>query len=181
MTHWYPATPPHRLPPWLAYPTIVPNVISTDSVKKSVDEITYLSPQLKTNLKNMKFETLFPVQDMVIPWIIDAHSKPFPYRPRDVCVSAPTGSGKTLAFAVPVVQILLERVEPKIRALVVLPVNELAVQVFDVFKRLCFRTELRTQLLTKSNPFRMEQASLVECYKRKYYSKVVSAVTLQNM
>ena len=45
------------------------------------------------------------------------------FRPHDVCVSAPTGSGKTLAFVLPIVQALKGRIVPKVRALVVLPVQ----------------------------------------------------------
>ena len=54
-------------------------------------------------------------------------------RPNDICVSAPTGSGKTLAFVVPILQALHHRVVTQIRALVVLPVKDLALQVFKVF------------------------------------------------
>ena len=49
------------------------------------------------------------------------------FRPHDVCVSAPTGSGKTLAFVLPIVQALRNRVVPRVRALVVLPVQDLPV------------------------------------------------------
>ena len=55
------------------------------------------------------------------------------FRPHDVCVSAPTGSGKTLAFVLPIVQALRNRVVPRVRALVVLPVQDLATQVYKVF------------------------------------------------
>ena len=50
-----------------------------------------------------------------------------------MCVSAPTGSGKTLAFVLPIVQALRNRVVPRVRALVVLPVQDLATQVYKVF------------------------------------------------
>lgn len=63
---------------------------------------------------------------------INKHLRPFSqhrFRPRDVCVSAPTGSGKTLAYVLPLVQALRSRTVPRIRALVLLPVQELATQV----------------------------------------------------
>lgn len=44
-------------------------------------------------------------------------------------MSAPTGSGKTLAYVLPLVQALRNRTVPRIRALVLLPVQELATQV----------------------------------------------------
>jgi len=73
-------------------------------------------------------------------------------------VSAPTGSGKTLgskvlfllslpvvdfmtnfeisAFVIPIVQALKSRVVPRVRALVILPVQELATQVKIYFQLL---------------------------------------------
>ena len=53
-------------------------------------------------------------------------------RPNDVCVAAPTGSGKTLAFVLPIIQSLKSRMVPKVRALVVLPTQDLALQVYKV-------------------------------------------------
>ncbi|KAJ9548745.1 hypothetical protein OSB04_021288 [Centaurea solstitialis] len=52
---------------------------------------------------------------------------------RDICVNSPTGSGKTLAYALPIVQILSTRAVKCLRALVVLPTRDLALQVRDVF------------------------------------------------
>ena len=71
---------------------------------------------------------LFPVQRLVIPKLI-SNLKSQLFRPGDVCVSAPTGSGKTLAFVLPIVQSLRNRVVPRVRALVVLPTQDLATQV----------------------------------------------------
>lgn len=48
---------------------------------------------------------------------------------RDLCINSPTGSGKTLAYALPIVQMLSTRSVKYIRALVVLPTRDLALQV----------------------------------------------------
>lgn len=48
---------------------------------------------------------------------------------QDICVCSPTGSGKTLAYALPIVQMLSTRVIRRLRALVVLPTRDLALQV----------------------------------------------------
>lgn len=169
------------LPPWLAHPTIVSTSINNDSGKKEesekISEVPYLEPYTRGALKEMNITHLFPVQKAVIPWILECHSKPMPFRPRDVCVSAPTGSGKTLAFVIPVVQLLSSRVERKIRALVVLPVAELAHQVFKVFKKMCEKTDLNVCLLSSQVPFHVEQEKLVELYKGKLFSKVDIVVT----
>ncbi|XP_030385513.1 probable ATP-dependent RNA helicase Dbp73D [Scaptodrosophila lebanonensis] len=172
------------LPSWLAHPTIIPG----DSLKRDEDATAdtdeaalknqpYLDKPTRDALKQMKIKRLFPVQRSVIPWILDAHSKPAPFRPRDICVSAPTGSGKTLAFAIPIVQLLMNRVKCKVRALVVLPVAELAMQVYKVIASLCNKTELEVCLLSKQHRLEAEQEALVELYKGEYYSKVDIVVT----
>ncbi|XP_061389187.1 probable ATP-dependent RNA helicase Dbp73D [Musca vetustissima] len=167
------------LPAWLAHPNIISTSVAatSDTSDDSLAECTYLSPQIRGALKEMKITRLFPVQTAVVPWILDAHTKPAPFRPRDVCVSAPTGSGKTLAFAIPVVQILAQRTERKIRALVILPVAELALQVYKVFKKLCEKTDLSVCLLSNHTPFAVEKEKLVENYKGRWYSKVDIVVT----
>lgn len=169
------------LPSWLAHPTIVSTSIAAASTEEenetTISQMTYLAPHIRGALKEMNITRLFPVQSAVVPWILEAHNKPAPFRPRDICVSAPTGSGKTLAFAIPVVQLLSQRVERKIRALVILPVAELAHQVFRVFKKLCDKTDLTVCLLSTQVPFHVEQEKLVEQYKGKYFSKVDIIVT----
>ena len=55
--------------------------------------------------------------------------------PNDLCVLAPTGSGKTLAYALPIVANLRSRIIPCCQALVILPVSDLAEQVYHVFKQ----------------------------------------------
>lgn len=166
------------LPPWLAHPTIISSDLSADSTT-SIDELSYINNDIKEIMTKMGITKLFPVQSAVIPWILEANKKPTPFRPRDICVSAPTGSGKTYAYAIPIVQMLLNRVERKVRALIVLPVNELAVQVLKVFKKLCETTRLSCVLLTKFVPFETEQFALVGQCDQEYYSKadIVIATT----
>ncbi|EDV40439.1 uncharacterized protein Dana_GF10505 [Drosophila ananassae] len=170
-----------QLPNWLAHPTIIAGgSLQADeeiSDAEAIDQLPYLEKSTCLALKQMKIKRLFPVQREVIPWILEAQSKPPPFRPRDICVSAPTGSGKTLAFAIPIVQLLANRVECKIRALVVLPVAELALQVYQVISALCNKTELEVCLLSKQHKLEDEQEKLVELYKGKYYSKVDIVVT----
>lgn len=171
-----------QLPSWLAHPTIIeggsllPNAEESQKVE-TIEQVSYLDKSTCAALKQMKIKHLFPVQRQVIPWILEAQAKPPPFRPRDICVSAPTGSGKTLAFAIPIVQLLSQRVECKVRALVVLPVAELALQVFRVISALCSKTELEVCLLSKQHKLEDEQEKLVELYKGKYYSKVDIVVT----
>lgn len=167
------------LPSWLAHPNIISTSVASteENGEDSLSQSTFLSPHIRGALKEMKITRLFPVQKAVVPWILEAHKKPVPFRPRDVCVSAPTGSGKTLAFAIPVVQILAPRTEHKIRALVILPVAELALQVFRIFKKLCEKIDLNVCLLSNHTPIAVEKEKLVEQYKGHWYSKVDIVVT----
>jgi len=170
-----------QLPSWLAHPTIIEGGILQPEeeipASEGIDQLDYLEKTTCLALKQIKIKRLFPVQRQVIPWILEAHAKPAPFRPRDICVSAPTGSGKTLAFAIPIVQLLSQRVECKVRALIVLPVAELALQVYRVISALCSKTELEVCLLSKQHKLEDEQEKLVELYKGKYYSKVDIVVT----
>ena len=72
---------------------------------------------------------LFPVQRQVIPRLLSLSSLYSRLRPSDVCVAAPTGSGKTLAFVLPIVASLQGRMVPRVRAIAVLPTQDLALQV----------------------------------------------------
>ena len=72
----------------------------------------------------MGIETFFPVQEAA--WLETIGPGAFE---RDICINSPTGSGKTLAYALPIVQILSARKVRCLRALVVLPTRDLALQV----------------------------------------------------
>uniref|UniRef100_A0A182WBI4 ATP-dependent RNA helicase n=1 Tax=Anopheles minimus TaxID=112268 RepID=A0A182WBI4_9DIPT len=163
------------LPPWLSHPTIIERDLSSKG--PSIKRQTYLDEVIKGNLKRMGYKRLFPVQETVIPWILEAHQKPAPFWPRDVCISSPTGSGKTLAFVVPVVQLLLHRVAPAVRALVILPVQELAQQVFHVFQKVCEGTNIRPVSLSRGTQLEGEQKKLVKYCNGEYVSKVDIVVT----
>lgn len=158
------------LPSWLAYPTIISKNLTESTVP--IENLDFIAPVFRDCLNAMNVTHLFPVQESVIPWILKVHSKSMPFRPRDICVSAPTGSGKTLAYALPIVQCLLNNIDRKIRALIVLPVNELAVQVLKVFQKLCEKTHLRCALLSKFTPFEIEQNQLVDTFENEHCSKV---------
>ncbi|XP_038053316.1 ATP-dependent RNA helicase DDX51-like [Patiria miniata] len=153
------------LPDWLAHPTLVEHDLNKHSI--AVEEMEQLDPRLIRSLLDDGIKSLFPVQRHVIPVILDSvklgiQAGDAGYRPRDLCVSAPTGSGKTLAFALPIVQALLDRVVPRIRALVVLPTRDLAQQVSKVFTTLCKGTDLRTSLIGGLKKFGQEQRMLVQ-------------------
>ncbi|KPI94776.1 putative ATP-dependent RNA helicase Dbp73D [Papilio xuthus] len=148
------------LPHWLSHPYSVSKNLQNLNCK--VEDQTWLHSILKTTLLNEGVTHLFPVQEQVIPFILNEHKLPYPLWPHDICVSAPTGSGKTLTFVLPIIQVLMNQLGHYIRALIVLPVQELAVQVFKVCKKYCTNTGLRTALLTGSTPLQQEQQQLMK-------------------
>jgi len=86
------------------------------------------------------FDTPTEVQIKTIPLVLDG---------KDVIVSAQTGTGKTAAFALPMLQLLFHQQDvdkkgKKIRALVVSPTRELAVQIEEEFQAFGKCTNLRS-------------------------------------
>lgn len=126
-----------------------------------VKDMKQLDKKLRKQLKDNGVKYFFPVQAEVIPWLLETHKQADIVFPRDVCISAPTGSGKTLAFVLPVIQALMNCTVRVIRALVILPTQDLANQVFKSFKLYTQNTNLKVTLITGSNSFANEQKQLV--------------------
>jgi superfamily II DNA/RNA helicase len=69
----------------------------------------------------MGFESATPVQELTIPVIMEG---------RDIIACAQTGTGKTAAFLIPVLhRIMSNEPKPGIRALIIVPTRELAIQI----------------------------------------------------
>lgn len=71
---------------------------------------------------------------------VQARSLPYLLKGRDVLGAAKTGSGKTLAYLIPCIE-MLYRFEFKQKngtgVIVITPTRELAIQVFEVAKKVC--------------------------------------------
>ena len=93
------------------------------------ENIKLIKP-IQTALINTGYTTPTPIQTQAIPLILEG---------RDLLGSAQTGTGKTAAFAIPILQILSKEREsgrPKrrnIKALIITPTRELAIQVSESF------------------------------------------------
>lgn len=108
--------------------------ISTELSLRPIFKFSYLpisDPTLLAHLKN--FENPTPIQ---------AASWPYLFSGRDLIGVAETGSGKTMAFAIPcVTRIMLSKKSNShtkgVRALVVSPTRELAMQSYEQINQLC--------------------------------------------
>ncbi len=72
------------------------------------------------------------------PTSVQARTIPVALKSRDVCASAETGSGKTAAFGLPILHRLLQsdRSRPRVRAVILNPTRELAVQTVEMLNAL---------------------------------------------
>ena len=88
------------------------------------EDLKIIEPILKA-LHDKGYEIPTSIQSQAIPYILNR---------RDILGCAQTGTGKTAAFAVPIIQ-LIHQIEgnhqgsPEIRALIVTPTRELAIQI----------------------------------------------------
>ncbi|PIN20996.1 RNA helicase [Handroanthus impetiginosus] len=144
-----------------ADPVATSDGMNDNGHEDSVDEEEYyawnelrLHPMIMKSIHRLKFKEPTPIQRACIP--AAAHQG------KDVIGAAETGSGKTLAFGLPILQRLLEewekverllaekgeaneRIAPQgvLRALIVTPTRELALQVTDHLKKVALGTNVR--------------------------------------
>ncbi len=99
-----------------------------------------LDDRILSALEKQGYTTPTPIQAQSIPLLLDDY---------DLLGTAQTGTGKTAAFTIPIIQHLLERKSKKrrIRALVVTPTRELALQVAENAKRYSHGTPIRTAVI----------------------------------
>ena len=93
-----------------------------------------LDPGLMEGIDAMGYVTLTPVQEQVMPSILEG---------RDIIASAQTGTGKTAAFVLPILSKLIQhRHEGHTSAVVIVPTRELAVQIAQVVEGLAYFTPI---------------------------------------
>jgi len=87
-------------------------------------------------------------QNYTQPTAIQKKAIPLVLKRKDVLGSAQTGTGKTAAFALPILHLLIsERINNKIRALVVTPTRELAIQIGENFTAYSKYNSIRTTVI----------------------------------
>jgi ATP-dependent RNA helicase RhlE len=98
-------------------------------MKKMFSELNIIEPILAA-LKHEGYTHPTPIQEQTIPLLLQG---------KDVLGCAQTGTGKTASFAIPILQLLYQNAgkevgsKRKIKALVLTPTRELAIQIDDSF------------------------------------------------
>ena len=108
-------------------------------MKMTFEDLKITTPILKA-LKEKNYSEATPIQARAIPLLLDNH---------DVLGIAQTGTGKTAAFAIPIVQHIITKQQKnsKIKALIITPTRELAIQIDDNFKDYGKHTNLRNAVI----------------------------------
>ncbi len=119
-------------------------------------ELNISEPILKA-LRDKKYETPTPIQEQAIPVVSGG---------KDLLGIAQTGTGKTAAFAIPIIQ-QISRLSAKergreIKALILTPTRELAIQIDECFKDYTRYTDIRHTVIFGG----VNQKPQVEALKR---------------
>ncbi|MES2320236.1 MAG: DEAD/DEAH box helicase [Pseudomonadota bacterium] len=104
-----------------------------------------LAPEILRALTDQGYVHPTPIQAAAIPIVLQG---------RDVMGAAQTGTGKTAGFSLPIIQLLMAHANPSmsparhpVRALVLTPTRELAVQVAENVKAYAQHTPLRSTVV----------------------------------
>jgi ATP-dependent RNA helicase RhlE len=90
--------------------------------------------ELLNGIEAIGFKTATPIQEQAIPLILEG---------KDIIASAQTGTGKTAAFLLPIINKIIEAPEDgNIKALVIVPTRELAVQIDQNMEGLSYFTSV---------------------------------------
>ncbi|MBU3204686.1 DEAD/DEAH box helicase [Clostridium algidicarnis] len=106
------------------------------------ENLNIITP-IKKALKLEGYEKPTPIQEQSIPPILNG---------RDFLGCAQTGTGKTAAFAIPILQLMINKENPKsksnhIKALILAPTRELAIQIGESFESYGKYIDLKTLVI----------------------------------
>ena len=137
-----------------------PVPLSTDLDSSPLDAFSQLqlAPPLARAVAEMGYTAMTPIQAQAIPKVLLGH---------DVMGAAQTGTGKTAAFSLPLLQRMLAHQNTStsparhpVRALVLLPTRELAVQVAQSVKDYAKYTDLRSAVVFGGMDMKPQTAEL---------------------
>ncbi len=119
-----------------------------------------LAPEILKALDEAGYTTPTPIQAQAIPLVLQDH---------DLMAGAQTGTGKTGAFALPLLQKLLPHANAStspakhpVRALVLVPTRELAIQVEENIKQYAKYTRLRSLVVYGGVDIKTQKPALKE-------------------
>ncbi|MBM3129602.1 MAG: DEAD/DEAH box helicase [Chloroflexi bacterium] len=110
-----------------------------------------LDARLEKNVARLDFAQPTPIQSATIPAALTG---------QDILGSAETGTGKTAAYLLPLLQRLLAARDHALRALILVPTRELALQVAEQAKALSAQTDLRVAAIFGGVPMGAQTIAL---------------------
>lgn len=110
-----------------------------------------LSEAMIKTLAHKGFSEPTPIQKVIIPFLLNDE--------RDVVAQADTGTGKTAAFAIPIIE-GIDRPDGKVKALILVPTRELALQVAGEIKSLRGNKKIETVSVYGGQPFGPQRSAL---------------------
>ncbi len=93
----------------------------------------HLSSEILEGIDAMGYEDMTPIQEQAIPAILEG---------KDLIASAQTGTGKTAAFLLPLIEKISKINKEGIKALVIVPTRELAVQIHQNMQGMSYFTSV---------------------------------------
>ncbi len=136
---------------------VMPNELTSDTPTMAFAQLQLDAP-LARAVAEMGYESMTPIQAQAIPVVLQG---------RDVMGAAQTGTGKTAAFALPLLQRMMRHQNAStsparhpVRALVLLPTRELAVQVAEQVELYAKYTDLRSAVVFGGMDMKPQTAEL---------------------
>jgi ATP-dependent RNA helicase DDX51/DBP6 len=113
-----------------------------------------LDPRLLAVLKKQGITSFFATQSELLPIILKS------YGTNDICCCAPTGSGKTLTYLLPILHSLSSRIVLRLRALILVPSRDLALQVHRVVQPFAAAVGVKVECVLGQMGFSQEKRKL---------------------
>lgn len=112
---------------------------------------------LNEGIESLGYKSATPVQERCIPLILEG---------KDIIATAQTGTGKTAAFLLPLINLIINSgPDNHVKALIIVPTRELAIQIDRVMEGLSYFTSVSSIAVyggTDGNTFSQEKKSLTE-------------------
>ena len=118
--------------------------VESEIVNVSSFECFELDERLLKAVAKLGFTEPTPIQEKAIPVLLSG---------RDIIGRARTGSGKTAAFGLPLVQAVTAKPKGGVRAMVVTPTRELALQVTEALRTYSAGTGIKFVTIYGGSPY----------------------------